>query len=75
MPISALPLPLSCTVNTASVPITKNNESVFEKNNTLRVKISLPHLAHLVTIVQFDASFIGGSYSVHSAIVATVNIY
>merc|ERR1712238_32771 len=29
----ALPLPLSCTVNTASAPIMENGESVFDKNN------------------------------------------
>ena len=45
MSISDLPLPLSCTVNTESVPITENIESVFEKNNRLRVQIDLPQLA------------------------------
>ena len=45
MSISDLPLPLSCTVNTESVPITENIESVFEKNNRLRVQIGLPQLA------------------------------
>ena len=75
VPISALPLPLSCTKNTVSIPITKNGESVFDKNNRLRVKICLLPLTQLVTIVQFDADFFSGSYSIQSAIVATVNIY
>ena len=45
MHITAVPLPLSCTVNMASTPIMENDESVFEKNNRLRVKIGLPRLA------------------------------
>jgi len=62
MHITALPLPLSCTVNTASAPIMENGESVFDKNNRLRAKIGLPPLPQPGTIVHLNASFIGGSY-------------
>ena len=36
IPLLALPLPLSSTVNTESVPIIGNGEYFFEKNNRLR---------------------------------------
>ena len=63
MRMSALPLPLSCTINTASTPISKNCESAFVKNNRFRAKIGLPSRALSVTTVQLDATFIGNSYS------------
>ena len=56
--ISTLPLPLSCTVNTESVPIIENVESVFDKNNRFRVKISLPSLAQPGTTLQLDVGLI-----------------
>ena len=59
MHISALPLTLSCTVNTTSTPITENSESVFKKNNRHRAKIGLPPLTLPVTTVQLDAVFSG----------------
>ena len=58
MHITALPLPLSCTVNTASAPIMENGESVFDKNNRLRAKIGLPPLPQPGTIVQLDSDLI-----------------
>ena len=57
MPIAALPLPLSCTVNMVSVPITKNDEYVFEMNNRLRVQIDLFPLFQHGTTIQSDAGF------------------
>ena len=56
--ISTLPLPLSCTVNTESVPIIENVESVFDKNNRFRVKISLLSLAQPGTTLQLDVGLI-----------------
>ena len=63
MHIPALPVPLSCTVNTASAPIMESGESVFEKNNRLRAKIGLPPLSQPGTIVQLDSALIDNSYS------------
>ena len=57
MHISSIPLPLNCTVNTASTPIIENSESVFKNNNRYRAKIGLPPLTLSVTTVQFDAVF------------------
>ena len=59
MPIVALPLPLSCTVNTASVLITNYGEYVFEMNNRLRVQIDLFPLSQHGTTIQSDACFMG----------------
>ena len=75
MLISALPLPLSCTVTTTSVSIIENGESVLERNNRLRVQISLLSFAQPVTTIQLDAGFIGGLSSIKSVIVVTLNIY
>ena len=71
MSISALPLPLSGTVNTESVLIIENVESVFDKNTRFRVKIGLLPLAQPGTTLQLDAGFIGGSYPVQSTIITT----
>ena len=71
MSISALPLPLSGMVNTESVLIIENVESVFDKNTRFRVKIGLLPLAQPGTTLQLDAGFIGGSYPVQSTIVTT----
>ena len=45
MHITAVPLPLSCTINTADIAIIYNDDADFEKNNRFRVKIGLPSLA------------------------------
>jgi len=58
MSISALPLPLSCMVNTKSAPIIVNVESAFDKNNRFRVKIGLPPLAQPGTTLQLDTGLI-----------------
>ena len=68
MHITALPLPLSCTVNTASAPIMENGESVFDKNNRLRAKIGLPPLPQPGTVVQLDSNLI---VNASTAIVST----
>ena len=68
MHITALPLPLSCTVNTASAPIMENGESVFDKNNRLRAKIGLPPLPQPGTVVQLDSDLI---VNASTAIVST----
>jgi len=58
MSISDLPLPLSCMVDTESVPIIVNVESVFNKNNRLRVQIGLPPIAQPGVTLQLDAGLI-----------------
>ena len=63
MTILALPLPLRCTVNTASAPIIENVESVFDKNNMFRIKIGLPLLDQRGTTLQLDAGFINAPSS------------
>ena len=75
MSLSALPLPLSYTANTASTPITKIGDSVVEKNNRLKAKIGLSLLSQSGTTLQLALGFIGGSFSVQSVIIVTVNIY
>ena len=69
IPISFLPLPLRCTVNTASTPIMENGETTHEKNNILRVKIGIPPLAQL----QLDTEYIGDS-STQQITINTVEI-
>ena len=61
MPISSLPLPLSCTVNTVSTSIMENGETVHDKNNRIRVKIDIPSLAQHRTTLQLDTGYIGNS--------------
>ena len=63
MSISAFLLPLRCTVNTVSTLIIENDESIFEQNNKVRVKIGLPPLTKPVSTVQLDAGFSGDSSS------------
>ena len=58
MSISALPLPLSCTVNAEYIPIIVNVESIFDRNNRFRVKIGLPSLAQPGTTLQLDMGLI-----------------
>ena len=58
MSISDLPLPLCCTVDMESVPIIVNVESVFNKNNRLRVQIGLPLIAQPGVTLQLDAGLI-----------------
>ena len=49
--MSALPLPLSCTVNTGYVPIIMNKETTFERyNNMVRIQTGLPPLPRDSTI-------------------------
>ena len=73
MHISALLLPLSCTVNTVSTPIIEKDKSVFGKNDRFKTKINLPPLALPVTTVQLDAGFIVNSSS-EQAFVNTTEI-
>ena len=68
MHITALPLPLNCTVNMASTPIMKNSESDFEKNNRLRAKICLPPMTQPETVVQLDSHLV---VNTSTAIVST----
>ena len=68
MHITAVPPPLNCTVNMASTPIMENGESVFEKNNRLRVKIGIPHLPQSGPVVQLDSDLI---VNASTAIVST----
>ena len=58
IPISALSLPQSCTVNTESVSIIENFESVFDKNNRFRIKLSIPPFAQSRTTLQLDTGLI-----------------
>ena len=68
MHITALPLPISCTVNMADIAIIENGESVFEKNNRLRAKIGIPPLPQPGTVVQLDSDLI---VNASTAIVST----
>ena len=63
MSISAVPLPLSCTVDAESVPIILNVESVFNKNNRLRVQIGLPPTTQPGITLQLNADLINHTYS------------
>ena len=71
-PMSNLPLPLSCTVNLETTPITENDESTFERNNILRVKISVSPFIHTRKIVQSETRLIGESYLVQPTIIAQI---
>ena len=64
MLIPALPVPLSCRVNT----IMENGETAHEKNNRLRVQIGLPPLAQPRITQQLDTGYIGSRkiYTKHS---------
>ena len=61
MPISALLLPLNCTENRASIPVTENGETTHEKNNRDRVKIDLPPLNQPVKTLLLYSGFTGDS--------------
>ena len=50
MHISTLMVPLSCTVNTTSVPIIINKETTFEIYNIVRIQLGLPPLPYDSTI-------------------------
>ena len=63
MHILALPLLLSCMINTATVPITAIGKTDHENNNNIRVKIGLPPLAEPGTILHLDLEFIGNPSS------------
>ena len=63
MHLSVLPLPLSCTVNTASTPIIEIGESVFKKNIRLRTKIGISPLTLSGITVQLDTGFSGNPSS------------
>ena len=63
MHISSIPLPLNCTVNTASTPIIEIGESVFKKNIRLRTKIGISPLTLSGITVQLDAGFSGNPSS------------
>ena len=63
MHILALPLLLSCMINTATVPITEIGKTDHENNNNIRVKIGLPPLVEPGTILHLDLEFIGNPSS------------
>ena len=64
MDITALPLPLSCTVNMGYVPIIMNKETTFERyNNMVRIQTGLPPLPRDSTI-SLAVDYIGVSSSI-----------
>ena len=63
MHLSVLPLPLSCTVNTASTPIIEIGQSVFKKNIRLRTKIGISPLTLSGITVQSDTGLGGNPFS------------
>ena len=63
MDITAVPLPLSCTVNTTSILIIINKETTFERYIIVRIQIGLPPLPYDSTISS-AVDYIGVSSSI-----------